>query len=161
MTVINTAQSRCLVYLDPPYIRYVRKSQKRMYAKEMLTEKEHGRMLKAVKKLSCMVMVSHYPCAFYDNHLAGWRRITFPAQTRGGSTGTEALYMNFPEPVELHDYRFLGDDHRERWAISEMKKRWRARLDKMPTLKRYAMLAALEDFRSAAPPDPVTRLIAS
>jgi hypothetical protein len=32
--------------------------------------------------------------------------------------------FNFPEPVALHDYRYLGEDFRQRERIKRKKQRW-------------------------------------
>jgi DNA adenine methylase len=55
----------------------------------------------------------------------------------------ELLWCNFPEPVELHDYRYLGRDFRERERIARRRRRWLARLAKMPVLERQALVSAL------------------
>jgi len=55
--------------------------------------------------------------------------------------------MNFAEPTELHDYRFLGDDYRKRQDIRRQQERWLRKLETMPAQKRYAMLAAIEEFK--------------
>lgn len=57
---------------------------------------------------------------------------------------TEWLWMNYPRPVKLHDYRYLGDDFRERERIKRKKARWIDRLARMDILERQAMLAALD-----------------
>ena len=98
-----------------------------------------------------MVMISGYYSELYAQELAGWRSIQFSAQTRGGRTVTEWLWMNFPEPVELHDYQFLGENFRERERIKRKRLRWQARLKRMPAIERYALLSALKDFRSTTP----------
>jgi DNA adenine methylase len=64
--------------------------------------------------------------------------------TRSGRVATEHLWFNFPEPVALHDYRFLGQNFRERERIKRKKSRWVNRLKTMPTLERRALLAALD-----------------
>ena len=56
---------------------------------------------------------------------------------------TEWIWMNYPPPVELHDYRYLGDNFRERERIKKRTKRWVARLKKMPVLERKAFLSAI------------------
>ena len=58
--------------------------------------------------------------------------------------------MNFAAPVELHDYRFLGETYREREYIKRQKGRWVARLEKMTPLKRQALLMALREFGSGS-----------
>jgi len=66
--------------------------------------------------------------------------------TRGGRLAEEVLWMNYPEPVTLHDYRYLGADFRERQRIKRKTQRWTRRLQEMPDVERYAMLAALEQL---------------
>jgi hypothetical protein len=63
--------------------------------------------------------------------------------TRGGRTATEWLWYNYPEPVALHDYGFLGENFRERERIKRKKQRWTDRLRTMPILERRALLAAI------------------
>jgi hypothetical protein len=54
--------------------------------------------------------------------------------------------MNYPPPIELHDYRYLGDNFRERERITKRTKRWVARLKKMPVLERKALLSAISSL---------------
>lgn len=56
---------------------------------------------------------------------------------------TEHLWMNYPEPIALHDYRYLGADYRQRERITRKIKRWQRKLANMPTLERQALLAAM------------------
>ena len=63
--------------------------------------------------------------------------------TRGGTPATEWVWMNYPEPLALHDYRYLGDDFGERQRIKRKVQRWTSRLQAMPRLERQALLAAL------------------
>lgn len=65
--------------------------------------------------------------------------------TRSGHSATEWLWFNYPEPVALHDYRFLGDNYRERERIKRKKQRWVARLSTMPLLERRALLSAISE----------------
>ncbi len=85
-------------------------------------------------------MVSGYESEMYASALARWRLITFEAMTRAGSTATEHVWMNYPEPLELHDYKFLGRGFRERERIMRKAKRWVAKLEDMPTLERHAIM---------------------
>jgi hypothetical protein len=59
----------------------------------------------------------------------------------------EWLWMNYPEPVALHDYSFLGDNFTQRQVIKRQVQRWRARLQKMPLLKRRALEMALDEIK--------------
>lgn len=64
--------------------------------------------------------------------------------TRGAVWRTEYLWMNYSEPTALHDYRYLGNDYRERENIKRKQKRWRARWQSMNRLERQAILAELQ-----------------
>ena len=132
-----------LVYCDPPYLLSTR-GNRRIYRYE-LTDSQHRRLLNTIKKLPCMVMISGYWSEMYAEALKGWNSISFEAMTRGGHTATEWLWYNFPEPVALHDYRFLGKNFRERERIKRKKLRWVNRLERMPLLERRALLSAIAD----------------
>ena len=51
--------------------------------------------------------------------------------------------MNFPEPEELHDWRFAGNTFRQRLGLKRLAARWLARLDAMPARKRGYVLNAI------------------
>ena len=135
-----------LIYLDPPYLMSTRSTKRPIYDHEFHTEAEHAALLSAILPMSARVMISGYPSQLYDDMLATWRRIEFTGVSRGGPT-TEVVWCNFPEPAELHDYRFLGDTFRQRQDIRRQKDRWIARLRAMPSQKRFAILAATEEFK--------------
>lgn len=132
---------RELIYCDPPYLLDVRRSRRRRYRCELLTEDDHRRLLYVLTRLPCMVMVSGYASALYSRELVTWRLVTFQAMTRRGPA-TEHLWCNFPAPIALHDYRYLGRDFRERERIARKARRWRAKLDQLGALERQAVLSA-------------------
>ena len=132
---------RELVYCDPPYLLDVRRSRQSRYQYEMLDEPSHQALLDVLKALPCMVMISGYASSLYARVLATWRVVTFPAMTRRG-LATEHLWCNFPEPLALHDYRYLGTGFRERERIGRKARRWRAKLDALAPLERQAVLSA-------------------
>jgi hypothetical protein len=136
-----------LVYCDPPYLLSTRRQHRAIYRYE-LCDADHVRLLDILRGLHCMVMISGYYSDLYASALSGWRSISFSARTRGGSMATEFVWMNYPEPLELHDYRYLGCDFRERERIKRKKARWSARLARMDALERHAMMAALAELRS-------------
>ena len=138
-----------LIYCDPPYLMETRKSKRALYRFEMTTE-QHIELLNTIMNLKCMVMISGYYSDLYAKTLTGWRSVTFQAQTRGGRTATEWVWMNFQTPLELHDYRYLGRDFRERERIKRKQTRWKNRLERMTDQERYAMLSVLQDLRSSA-----------
>ncbi|WP_203415563.1 hypothetical protein [Candidatus Scalindua japonica] len=55
--------------------------------------------------------------------------------------------MNYNIPVEVHEYRYLGNNFRERERIKRKTQRWTARLQSMPILERQALLSAMDIVR--------------
>ncbi len=139
--------SRIFVYADPPYLFSTRASKRPLYKKEFGTIAQHKRLLKLLKSLDCMVMLSGYWSQLYADELADWRTVSYNSITRGGTVAREWLWMNYPEPVALHDYSFLGDNFTQRQVIKRQVQRWRARLQKMPLLKRRALEMALDEIK--------------
>jgi site-specific DNA-adenine methylase len=134
---------RELVYADPPYVRSARRSAADLYDFE-LTDADHVRLLTILRRVPCPVLISGYASALYADMLADWRLIQFQAPTRGG-VATECLWMNFPEPVALHDTRYLGDDFRERERIKRKVRRWRAKFRALEPREQQAVLSGLMD----------------
>ena len=134
-----------LVYCDPPYLRETRKKRERLYKYEYSRE-QHIELLEVLKSLSCMVMISGYESTLYKESLKGWHTHSFRAVCHHG-VATEWLWMNYSTPVELHDYRYLGNTFRERERIKRKSERWVARLQSMPILERQALLSAIHVIR--------------
>lgn len=131
---------KTLLYLDPPYLPETRKSGE-LYNFELSSD-DHHRLLNIVTALPCMVMISGYRSALYGTALCRWTRIDYKAVTRQGMVD-EALWMNFDPPKELHDYRYLGENFRERERIKRKKQRWKNRLEKMDRLERLALMEVI------------------
>lgn len=132
-----------LVYCDPPYLARTRLS-KRRYAHD-LADVDHRRLLRCIRTLPCMVMISGYASRMYSNALKSWHEVTYEAMTRGGRKATEHLWLNFDPPLELHDYDHLGRDFRERERLRRKKQRWVKRLLAMPDLERRMLRAAIAE----------------
>jgi len=135
------------LYLDPPYPMIVRSWQQPVYAHEFAAIEQHRELLTLLRRLPCPVAISSYWSWLYELELAGWRMSSFQTIKRSGEIATECLWMNYPEPTDLHDYRYLGSDFRQRQHIKRKKERWVARLRNMPALERHALLAAIEELR--------------
>lgn len=135
-----------LIYCDPPYLMSTRSSQRPIYQYE-LEDADHVRLLKILLNLPYRVMISGYPSDLYDSMLSTWRRVSFYTVNRAGNLAQEVLWMNYPEPFELHDYRYLGRDFRERERIKRKKSRWVNRLAQMDVQERSALLQAIEEAR--------------
>lgn len=134
--------TRDFIYCDPPYLHETRTAT-RLY-KDELSVADHKRLLELLTSLPCLVMISGYPSALYEEYLADWHTVTFPAMTRSGNQKTEQIWFNYPPPVALHDYRYLGSNYRERERIKKKTQRWITKLENMPTLERQALLAAAD-----------------
>lgn len=135
---------REFVYCDPPYIISSRRSPRPLYRYE-LTDLEHRILLDVLAGLPCPVALSGYRTFVYEEFLEqrhGWRWIEYTNMTRGGPV-TERLWMNYPEPAALHDYRYLGETFRDRERIKRKAARWVRNLVAMPPLERQAVMSAL------------------
>ncbi len=139
------------VYLDPPYHPDARRAPD-LYAYE-LTAADHERILSLLPAMSdrgVLWAISGYRHASYDDACRrhGWHRTDYQAMTRRGVV-TECLWTNFnPAMVDLHDYRYLGSDFRERERIARKVRRWADKLQKLPRHERGAIMAALSTTAS-------------
>lgn len=90
---------RTLFYVDPPYVhatREVHAARGRYYEHEM-TDADHERLLEVLRGVDGMVVLSGYPCALYDDALAGWQRHETEARiaaARGTKIKTEVVWLN-------------------------------------------------------------------
>lgn len=131
-----------LVYCDPPYLRDTRKKRASLYKYEY-SVKQHIELLEVIKSLPCKVMISGYESALYMESLKSWHTYSFKAGCHHG-IAIEWLWMNYPPPVELHDYRYLGSNFRERERIKNRSKIWVNKFKSMPVLERQALLNTLQ-----------------
>lgn len=132
---------KTLVYLDPPYLRSVR--QRLYYTHEFHSPEQHAELLKLIKRLPCLVMISGYASEQYHRALGDWRVVSFNSMTRRG-VRREHVWMNFPPDLPLHDVRFVGEGFRERERIGRKRERWRRKFEAMPPAERQVIREALE-----------------
>ena len=143
-----------VVYCDPPYLLSTR--QGRLYYDEYeMSDEQHWLLLTIVLGLPCRVLVSGYWSDLYGEYLKDWRLMRYRVRTRG-KTVTECLWCNFPEPDELHDWRYAGKTYRERLYLRRLAKRWLSKLDRMTPRKRGYVLNAIgqRQTRREGPGDP-------
>jgi DNA adenine methylase len=138
-----------LVYADPPYVRSTRTYPRPLYRCE-LTDAQHIELLEVLKSLPCPVLLSGYWSELYAARLEGWRTLTMTGMTHRGEKRTEWLWMNFPEPFELHDYRWVGKGWRDRQRIKRKKSRWVTKLRTMPPIDRAAILDAIREVSGSS-----------
>ena len=130
---------KTLVYCDPPYVHSTRTSSKR-YRYEM-TDGDHDAVLKLLKNMSCMVMVSGYRCDLYDNLLSDWFSLDYQAMSHGG-VRTETVWCNF-DPGRVHYHTYAGKDFTDRQRIKRKAERWATRYAKLPPGEQQSVLAAI------------------
>lgn len=138
------------VYCDPPYLMETRSCKRPLYRHEFDTPEQHAALLACLESLPCMVAISGYWSELYASKLYDWRTISYQTRTRGGRNVREFLWMNYPVPMALHDYRFLGNNYREREKLARQRRRWSARLARMSPLERYALVSSIAEFGGAA-----------
>jgi DNA adenine methylase len=138
-----------LVFMDPPYLMDTRSWQQNLYRYELSSVEDHQRLLQIALRLRCQVMITGYANKLYEIRLAGWTSYTYTNMTRGGPK-IETLWCNFPEPGELHDYRYAGSNFRKREQIKRKKLRWIKRLQRMDPIERGALLAAIDELATGA-----------
>ena len=143
------------LYLDPPYPMNTRSSGRPLYNHEF-TDADHARLLSLIVQLKCLVMISSYWNNLYADRLTGWRTHHFTTTTRGGNKSTEWLWMNYPPPFELHDYRYLGSNFRQRDLIKRKKLRWYKRLRAMNSLERFAILEVIDQLKASTSIQAIT-----
>ncbi|MDR4505063.1 MAG: hypothetical protein MRK01_09770 [Candidatus Scalindua sp.] len=91
-----------------------------------------------------MVMISGYESALYKESLKSWHAHCFQAACHHG-VATEWLWRDYEVPVDLHEYRYLGNNFRERERIKRKTKRWAAKLQSIPVSACQALLSALDE----------------
>lgn len=133
-------EGRELVYADPPYVAATKKN--RRYYRHEYTDEDHCRLLDALLKLDCQVMISGYPSGLYEQALRGWEVKELVNVSHAG-TRREWIWANFEFSPDLHDYASIGGSFRERERIRRKTSRWVHKLARLPDLERRAVLAAL------------------
>lgn len=155
--------ARTIIYADPPYLIESRRSKNPIYEFEMMDRPKHVELLDKLAAVPCMVMISGYRTPLYNRKLKAWRTEDIPTTNRAGQKVIETVWLNFPEPFELHDYEHVGKDFRERWRIEKKARNWVRQLAAMPPHERYAILGRLNELKSifATSEEPAAALAAA
>ena len=136
-----------LVYSDPPYLLETRRSE-RIYRHEYTVE-QHVELLEVLLTLPCPVVVSGYRSALYDDMLRGWRSVEFPGDSHVGPR-TEVAWLNYPPPDVLHDHAHLGAGFRERERVRRRRDGLLARIGKLASHERNALIEGMAERHGAA-----------
>jgi hypothetical protein len=113
------------IYCDPPYPLSTRGKTRYKFD---FTEKQHIELLFIIKKLPFNVAISTYPNVLYSEMLHDWRLLEHRSTDRSGTVRIENLYMNYPEPVFLHDDSYIGENSNNRQDIKRRIQRTKKRL---------------------------------
>ncbi len=143
LSSLGTGNRNIFVYLDPPYPMESRRCSKAIYNCE-LSDQYHENLLQFILTVDFNCMISTYPNKLYSKLLKGWKKYEFKSITRAGNS-YEVLYMNYPTPTKLHDYRYLGRDCWERQGIKRKIERRVNTLSKLPILEQRAIILALNE----------------
>jgi len=145
-------QEGMLIYLDPPYLpctlsRPTNSTRNGQRYKFKFGVEAHKRLLELITPLKCYVMISGYQSTMYDRALVGWTKKTFMAKTRRGLK-EECVWMNFnpDEITQRHDWRFFGNNFRERERLQKKLKRLRRKLTEVNVFERNFLLNGISDL---------------
>lgn len=159
-TFNKTQKDRWVFYLDPTYLFSSRRSGAIIYKNEM-SDSDHDRLIAwaitTTETSNVMIAISHYPCPTYDALVEkhGWRKITYQVATHKG-VRDECLYMNYPEPTELHDYQFYGDNKITRQAYKRKVTGYIEKFKGLDPVERAGLLRALAAQFNISTPPPFT-----
>ena len=134
-----------VIYCDPPYLPSTRKKSK-IYKYEFDVE-HHKALLALLKRLDANVILSGYWSELYEKELADWTLVQFTTQSRRGKI-TECLWINYPIPYELHDYRFIGDTFGKRQSIKRKLSRLKSRYDLLSATEKAYFYQLVHDSHS-------------
>ena len=137
----NSGDADTLIYMDPPYPLISRRQKQPLYKHEF-TSRDHAEFLDYILQLKCKWIVSSYPNEQYDHALMHCRQKTLQVITRAG-IATEKLYYNYPSPVALHDYRYLGKNNTDRQRIKRKAYRMQSKIASLQAVERTAILSQL------------------
>jgi DNA adenine methylase len=129
-----------LIYADPPYMPQLRR-RARVYRHDYGVA-DHLALLDILTRVNCMVLISGYDGATYNQVLGNWRKVSFPAKTQV-DVREECVWMNFDPPEELHDATFLGDTFRDRQTVRRRHARLLDKFRRMSPGERSHLLGLL------------------
>lgn len=140
--ISTMAGNDVFVFLDPPYLKSTRPNSQDLYNFD-LSDHSHKFLFSQVKHLKCNCMIIHPKCWEYDHAFTGWRQV--PVTVRYHSkTSHEILYMNYPDPIQLHTAALAGTDCWDRQRIQRKAQRTVKRFLSMPAAERQYILSQLQ-----------------
>ena len=127
------------VYLDPPYPTGARRSNRRLYQVEMLSDDDHVQLLSSIRSSKANIMISTRQNDLYEQLLGDWRKAEFATVDRGGAT-VEVIYMNYPEPAILHQYDYVGLGFSDRQRVKRKVQRFTDKIEDLPRYEKHMFI---------------------
>jgi DNA adenine methylase len=133
------------IFLDPPYLFSSRKSNRPVYKHEMGDKESHVALLELItdrKFDGYNIMICSYPNSLYEMYLNDWDHVDFYSRIRGG-VALERIYTNYKISSlnELHDYRYLGGNFREREKFKRISVNLMKKLDRLDPVLKNSIIA--------------------
>lgn len=142
LDLISKYEDVPVIYLDPPYPLSSRKSTAKLYDFEM-TDSQHQNLLSIIKNMRYPILISTYKNKMYKDNLPKWFKLNFSVGTRNGKA-IETVYYNYSlSNGLLHDYRYLGNDFKDRERIRLKIDRWVKGLDKLEVREQMAIIRSI------------------
>lgn len=131
-----------VIYADPPYRMTDRRKSTKIYKYES-SQKLHRDLLSLSKRILAKTIISSYKNEQYERALSKWSTHSFNAMTHGG-VAEETIFYNFDlNDIKLHDYRYLGQNYKDRERIRLKIARHTNKLKQLPIQERNAILEAI------------------
>lgn len=130
-----------VLFIDPPYIKETRPSNKDIYKIEMSMVDPHEQLLKTVVKKNLVSIITHPPHEIYEYYLKDWHKIPFIQQGHI-KPFNDCIWLNYT-PGKLLTYKFLGVDFTDRQRIKRKINRWVNKLNSLPILERNAIVESI------------------
>lgn len=141
----HDSAAKYFIFGDPPYVLDTR-VKLNMYVHEM-SDAQHVDFVDLATRTNAsryQMLICGYPSPLY-RPLKSWRIFNHMVPGRAGLR-RERVWMNYCEPIDLHDYRFIGNNRRSRERIRRRQINWRSQLARMSVQERRAMLQRLNEL---------------
>lgn len=143
--------------IDPPFLPSTRPGYDNNKYDYELTGADHMALLTMCKTLTqrrdVKMMIITYPSQLYEKELSDWSRmeLSYPVKSRTQKVAILHVYMNYDNPLPLHDVRFVGGNWDERRALKRKIQRHVKKFEALPPEERAALLTVLnEKFNEVA-----------
>ncbi len=147
LSLDDLASDSYFLFIDPPYMIETRTSKAPIYKHEWNMQ-DHIAFLLWIKEVKCPVLITHPICELYLEVIGHWYKVQYEYMSHAGKR-SDCIWMNYPHPIQLHDYSYLGTDRTERQQINRLENRWINRFNKLsPKVKGKIMASLQENFNN-------------